>query len=309
MPSRRRAAGLATAAASALVALAGVLAGPALAGPAPADGTVAPVHLSTTTFGLPMTLTVSGSTPGPNPSPGYSSYEAAAMVTPGANSCPAYGYDDNQAQDTAPAYQLWDVSNADGPFTETDTMGPEQAEPGTYSLCAWLFNFQNDMLTGDHGLIAQTESTVQITVPHYGLSMRAPRRVFIGHVAIASDYKRLTYSTFKLRITAPVARKRIVALVVEPPGVRTCPDDIGHPWNAREAAPLEYRPGGDDEGIKLRQGGPFTYTFKIAEFWEGGAIPGHALACAAVYDTAQENETAPPAGLEAAAHARVDVVR
>ncbi len=280
----------------------------AVAMPALADGTLSPVGVSTTTFGEPMTLTVSGSTPGPNPTPGYESYEVAVMLHAGADSCPAYGYDDNQAQDDSPAYQVWDVSNTDGPFTETLPVAAEQADPGTYSVCAWLFDFQDDMLTGDHGQLAQIASDVQITVPHYAFSISAPKRVVIGHVQSPGDYRRLTYSTFRARVTAPVARKRIVALVVEPPRVRTCPDDIGHPWKMRGAAPLVYRPGPADEGIKLRQGGPFTYTFRIAEFWEGGAVPGRALVCGAIYDTSQQDET-PPAGLEGSARAHVDVVR
>jgi hypothetical protein len=283
----------------------------ALAPAALADGSVQPVTVSPDpTFGKPITYTVSGATPGPNPYPGYSSYQVMFGVRPVSDApCGQYDYDANPVHDpfNDPVNQVWDVTNADGPFTRSYSPAPERAGPllpGIYRACAWLWNSQADTGQEDHGLIAMSQSMLTVREPRFAISLHLAGRLRL------QPYRRFHdphYTPLTAHITAEVGRQRTLLVTVQPPGVRRCPHDVTKSRYYTELPVPPLRISGrlnNDAGLSLRDGGPFTYRLGVALYnW---ARPGRSLLCAGVYDNYDDSA---PANEEAAAQTWINVRR
>jgi hypothetical protein len=282
-----------------------------VASPASANGSLQVSSSPDPIFGKPLTLTVQGATPGPNPFPGRSTYMVNLVLRSTSQTpCEQHEYDDYALQHDDAVFKYWDVSDANGPFTRsyaprpTFSGSPDSIQPGTYRLCAWLYDIQADASgqTG-HGLISMQQSVVTVREPHFSiaLQLRGPlvARPFPGEASL------LKYTPLVARITAEVARNRGLIITVLPPGLQRCPPNLQNTPYERVTA-VYSRPisTGGTPGMKLRQGGPFSYQLGLSLVYAGsgrrvGARPGRSLLCAGIYDG---DDSSAPAGEEAAAH-------
>jgi hypothetical protein len=271
------------------------------------------------TFGKPLAFTISGSTPGANPNPGYTSYSVEFVLRPATDApCAQHEYDDPY-NGTNAEYQVWDVSNTNGPFALSlpvkgaypDT--PDSIQPGSYRACAWLWNQQADYTANgyapDHGLIAMQASIVTLREPHFRLSLHLVKPLRLQPFPPPNPHPA---ATLIARISAEVGRSRALFLTVQPPGSRSCPRNIlkSPYWN--EQVVYTFAPHlNQSGGVNLRGTGPLTYKLGVAltggvlHGRHVGARAGRSLLCAGIYDF---YDTTAPASEEAAAQTWIKVI-
>ena len=292
------------------LALAGSLAAATLAHSTRLDASLQAPTSVDPTFGKPITIAVSGSTPGPNEYPGRTEYELALVLRPVSKApCGEYEYDALTSSNGSVVVQTWDVSNANGAFTRvykavpTSPDSPDSIEPGRYRACAWLWNVQVEgSLTGGHGLLAMQQSSIAVREPRFSVSVRALGTFTIQHFPVPFD--ELRYTPVVVDAWAEVGRGRTVVTMIVPPGVHRCPSSLLRSYYAVTTSVLVKTPGGHDAvDQEVRAGGPHSYRTGLVVVDVAGR-PGRSLLCAGIYDG---NDTTAPAGEEAAAQTWVTV--
>jgi hypothetical protein len=207
--------------------------------------------------------------------------------------------------------------NADNGFAMN---WPNEIPAGSYLACAWLENGSAEDANGNPTALAATSRIVSIGRPAYKFSVHGPTRIRIGHYGPINNYNvkalKRAAGTFTARVQTPVYKQRTVSVIIEPRGLRKCPAEISAPlhkiFDRTGNIAIQYFTHGLDSvpypgsGLSLHHTSASTsYQFRIAEWFEGGAKPGRALVCAAVYDNSNPDQPV----VEATAHTSVLVQR